>query len=180
MEKLQSKYGIFFLLEAGGSILAVKEDDQIIDDFFSGLRLEVKKYGTPNSVGSRLLDLFDKRGSHFNELDIGFLNIITRKVDIAKNLCKAYDSEWRKPLDREVVSDVCLFCTIICMVRIAESGIQGTPLECLRWANTAFNVIEMLKLRGFKDINKLRWVNNLVEVRTKNLLAEIVEQHGCD
>jgi|GEM_PF-3172338 len=86
--------------------------------------------------------------------DRALLDVLSRKLDVAKRLCLSYDLDWKKPVDRTPVPSSALLGVAVCMIQFATNATDTSREQALKWINTAFNATDLA--RQYPDPDPVR------------------------
>ncbi len=137
----------------------------IVGEITALLKSEVSSHSDGNTTAVFTFDLLNNRLDGPSDIDILFLDTLTRKIDIARRVCKKYDAEWKRPIDKEPVSCEVLLGIILCLTLADISHIEEKRGHSLKWLNAAFNAMRIAENTLPVDQGKMEQVSALLNLK---------------
>ena len=139
--------------------------DEISNHLAAGESSNFEGNGTEAAINNVLNNKLDRLES----ADIAFLDIMTRKIDIAGRVWARYDADWKSPIDRDAVSADAVLGIALCLSLGELPPGEDNKGRALKWINAAFNAVRLTeKLRG-ADTGRTAQVLALLDQKFKLL-----------
>ena len=108
------------------------------------IKTELTSHSKGNVTSVFVLALLENYQEHPKTVQIEFLDIMTRKIDIAQRICKEYDTEWKLAVNKEPVSKNVILGLALSLALTKLPQNTNNLGRSFKWLNSGFNALRLL------------------------------------
>lgn len=115
-------------------------------------------------------NLLTEKLGNLDESDIFCLDILTRKIDIARRVSKEYSLDWKSLINNAPVSCDVLLGIALCLTLAEFPPDEDNRGRNLKWLNAAFNAVHLAKRSPGVSEDRIKQVLALINRKFLNLV----------
>ena len=96
-----------------------------------------------NVTEAIIKNLLTNKLGNLEQSDISCLDILTRKIDIARRVSKEYSPDWKYLINNDPVSCDVLLGIALCLTLVEFPPDEENRGRILKWLNAAFNAVRL-------------------------------------